>query len=292
MKRVGLRVVLCVSAALAMAPLDEARADEPAPVPPEAEASCTAAFETADLRLRPTETRLLEARAALRTCAMTACKTWMVADCTKRLAEVEGRIPSVAFSAEDERGRPVYDVRVLEGDRELASGMSGRAVEMDPGPHEVAAERAGKRITMSIIVVEGKKAQQVVFTFPSPKATATKPSDAPDGSSAPIGSPRIAHPWAPPLALALLGGGVVAAGVGVGFGADAIAKKKDARCDAQNFCDGDPLDSARSSARAATVLFVLSGALAVGGLVTYFAFGRTRVQATASLNQVHLTGAW
>ena len=265
----------------------EARADEPAPP---SSTTCESAFETADLRLRASESRLLEARAALRACAHPTCKPWMIDDCSKRLAEVEGRIPSVALSAEDARGAPLHDVRVLEGERELVARLNGVAVEMDPGPHELVAEYEGARVGRSVVVVEGKKAQQVVFGFTSATSMSGLSSElGPPPSDA---KPAFVHPWARPFAGGLLAGAALATGTGAVLGLIAIGRRQDARCDAAHLCDAEPLGDARSTARSATVAFALGGALAVGSVVTFFVFGRTRIQATASLRHAEVMTTW
>ena len=215
----------------------------------------------------------------------------MVDDCSKRLVAVEGRIPSVVFSAEDARGASLYDVRVLEGDRELLGRLDGRAVEMDPGPHELVAERDGARVALSVVVIEGKKAQQVVFAFRDAAATSSTVIDAPVPVP-PREAPPLVYPWARPLAGGMLVGGVVASAIGVGRGAVAIVKKSDADCDAENVCDAGPLESARQAARAATVSFVVGGALAIGSAVTFLVFGRTRVQAAAWFNHGGIAMTW
>ena len=273
-------ITLAATLALSLGWLGESRAQAPAP-------TCETAFEAADLHLRPSESHLLDARAALRACALPTCKQWMIDDCSKRLAEVEGRIPTVAFSGEDARGAPLPDVRVLEGDREVVGRLNGVAIEMDPGPHELVAEYAGTRVARSIVVVEGKKAQQVVFTFTTISGASSDPRPPPLD-----GMPAFAHPWARPFAGGLLVGAVLGVGTGVILGAIAIGKKHDAQCDAANLCDAEPLGEARSTARAATVAFALGSALAAGSAVTYFVFGNTRVQATASLGRVGLSTTW
>jgi hypothetical protein len=267
------RRILCSVAPLGAAlviGLPAARADEPAS---DAAARCNAAFEAAELLLRPSEARLLDARAALRACALPACKEWMVDDCSKRLVEVDRRVPSVAFSAEDARGAPLHDVRVLDGEREVSARLDGRAVEMDPGAHELVGERDGVRVPISVVLIEGRKAQQVVFRFPGAPAAEASPAPA-----APREPARLRHPWAPPVAGALVAGGVLASVIGVGFGVAAIDKKSDARCDAANVCDGDTLEDARGVARAATVSFIVAGALVLGGVFTYLVLGRSRAE--------------
>ncbi len=283
----GRAIAVAATLLLSACSFAEAHADEPAPP---SSTTCETAFETADLRLRASESRLLEARAALRACAHPTCKPWMVDDCSKRLADVEGRIPSVALSAEDARGTPLHAVRVLEGERELVGRLNGVAVEMDPGPHELVAEYDGTRVGRSVVVVEGKKAQPIVFGF-----STVSPAS---GVSSAIGPPPteakagFVHPWARPFAGGLLAGAALAAGTGAVLGVIAIGRQQDARCDAARLCDAEPLGDARSTARSATVAFALGGALAVGAGVTFFAFGRTRIQATASLGRADIATTW
>lgn len=269
----------------------DARADVTGAEPRE---SCDAAFEDSELLLRPRDARLLDARAALRLCARPSCKPWMIDDCTKRLAEVEGRIPSVVFSARDARGAPLYDVRVLDGDREVVGRLDGRAVEMEPGPHELVAERGAVRVTASVVVMEGKKAQQVDFAFADGSA---QPADVAPSARAPWnetapGGPLPMHSWARPLAGGLLLGGLVAGGLGAGLVAVAIDEKSDAHCDANDVCDGGPLESARQAARAATVSFVVGGVLLAGAAVTFFTFGRATVRASSGLGRVQVAVTW
>jgi hypothetical protein len=142
-------------------------------------------------------------------------------------------------------------------------------------------------VALSAVITEGKKAQQVVFTFPDVGASSLL---AP--STDPRREPQLVHPWARPVAGGFLAGAVVAAGVGAVLGGIAIGKKSEAHCDATNVCDDAPLSSARDAAHGATVAFTVAGALAVGSVVTFLAFGRTRVQATASFNHAQLRATW
>ena len=284
-RRAPICLAIGTAGVLVLSPTASARADEPAAAA--VSETCEASFETADLRLRPSESRLLEARAALRECSRPNCKPWMIDDCSKRRAEVEGRIPSVALSAEDGRGVALYDVRILDGGHELVPSLNGLAVEMDPGPHELIAEHDGQRVGRTVVLIEGRKAQQVVFTFPIASDNASSPR--PNGERV---APPLAHPWARPFAAGLLAGAVVATGTGVVLGLVAYGRKQDARCDGNNVCDAEPLNDARSAARSANVAIGLGAALAVGSVITFFAFGWKRVDASASLNHVQLSTNW
>jgi hypothetical protein len=281
------RVALVVAAAM-LGASGEALADEHA-------ISCDAAFEASELQLRPSETHLLQARDSLRACALPTCKAWMVDDCTKRLVEVEGRIPSVVFSADNGHGTPIYDVRVLEGDRELAAEIDGRAVEMDPGPHVLVAEHDGAHVPLNVVVIEGKKAQQVVFAFPPLQAIEqqTRPSPiAPIAVSPPPPRPEdrpLAHPWARPLTSILLIGGVSGLSAGAVLGLIAISRKSDASCNSRDVCQHD-FQPALDTARASTISLIAGAALLGAGIGTYYIWGRTRL--AASFGGVKIGATW
>ena len=266
MKRAAFAIAITVGT------LGEARADEP-------RTTCDAAFE---LQLRPSEAHLLDARESLRTCALPVCRAWMIDDCAKRLVELEQRIPSIVFSADNGRGSPLYDIRVREGVRELVPRIDGRAVEMDPGPHTLVAERGDQRVTLTVVAIEGRRAQQVVFSFLSPEETA--PAAAPR-------SPRYvpAHAWGRPVAVGLAAGAVVASGLGIGFGISALDKKSNAGCNDADVCQGSPR-GALGAAHASTASFIVAGGLAAGSAITFLAFGRTTVQ--AALGGARIGATW
>ena len=97
-------------------------------------ATCNDAYEGADVLVKQGGARLLEAREKLRVCARPSCKAWMVKECTKSLAEVQARVPSVVLVARDAEGRDVVDVTVKTEDQvELTRRLDGRAVELGPG---------------------------------------------------------------------------------------------------------------------------------------------------------------
>lgn len=249
-------------------------------------ATCSAAFEASELELRPGATRLLQARESLRACALPTCQSWMIDDCTKRLVEVEDRIPSVVFSAMS-GDTSIHDVRVVEGERELTQ-IDGRALELEPGPHSLVAVRAdGARVSLDVVVIEGKRAQQIVFAFPRAESPAPARTVIPAPPSRP--EDRAAHPWAKPVAAGLVAGAAIGTGIGVAFGLAAIAKKGDADCNEHDVCLRS-FGGALADAHASTAAFITGGVLAAAGIATYLVFGRTR--RTTSLTGFRVGMTW
>ncbi len=253
-------------------------------------ATCNAAYEGADILVKQGGAKLLESREKLRVCARPSCKPWMVKECTKSLADVEARIPSVVLVARDADGRDVVDVSVKTEDQvELTHRLDGRAVELGPGERTfwfVAAD--GRHATITAVIREGEKAQRVSVKLeavkPAPAAASVVVPPTPAAAAPPVAGPP-ASPAAPaarsdgppaepsPHGSALRTVGYVLAGVGAAgllvgtfFGVKAVVEKSDAECDAANQCEPTALDSARTSATVSTIGFVAGGALLAGGI--------------------------
>lgn len=274
------RVAAVMLGVLAVALPSTSRADETA--------ICNEAYEGADVLVKQGGAKLLGARDKLRICARPSCKAWMVKECTKSLAEVEARIPSVVLVARDADGRDVVDVTVKTEDQvELTRRLDGRAVELGPGERTfrfVAAD--GRRATITAVIREGEKAQRVTVKLEAvkpapvvvPPALVTPPATAPvvgPPSTPPPPTPAADVPAAEPAprGSSLRTTGYVVAGLGAAgllvgalFGVRAIVQKSDAACDAANLCDATALDSARTSATVSTIGLVAGGALLAGGI--------------------------
>src|SRR5262245_57621517 len=76
------------------------------------------------------ERRLLQARAALRTCSRASCPAAIRADCVDWLEQVGRSLPSVVVTARA-RGADEADVKVLVDGKLLAPRLSGAALELD-----------------------------------------------------------------------------------------------------------------------------------------------------------------
>jgi hypothetical protein len=280
------RLVLCTFASLVatIAAPRAARADE---------AVCRDSYEQSQMLMKPqgTESTLLKAREALRTCMRSGCKDWIVADCSRWLAEVEARVPTVVFSARSSAGRDLLDVRVTTASGEpIAPRLDGRAVEVEPGAQSfVFVAASGARIQKDVLVREGEKAQGVAATFEAPPAEQAKERTA--AASEP--GPR--RPVSTSSSLRYVGYGLGAAGIlglGVGTvaGLQALSRKGEANCDASNACDGETLRDAHSAADVATAGFIAGAVLLAGGVALVLLAPRSvRADARASLGGVRIT---
>jgi hypothetical protein len=127
------------------------------------------------------EGKFLEARDLFRACAREQCPRPVRKDCAEFASELETRIPSIVLSARDERGKDLARVRVTMDTQPLASEISARAVQVDPGSHVFRFEADGRKpVETTVIVREGEKNRII------------------DAALAPLGEPALAKPPPPP----------------------------------------------------------------------------------------------
>lgn len=234
--------------------------------------TCDDAFSTAPALIKAGH--FLAARGALLRCSADGCPAAMRSLCVADLRDFETRVPSVVFVAKSADGGDVLDVRVVERGVVLAERIDGRAVDLDPGPHTFRFERsAASPVLVDVLVREGERARLVTAEL-SPSNPLT-PGPAPVSPVTP--TPAVFAPveasarrWRT-VGLVTAGVGVVAVGLGTYFGFDAISKNNTSN---HTGCNGDACsgagyttrEDARTAATASTVLLVVGGALAAGGL--------------------------
>ncbi|HEX4477606.1 MAG TPA: hypothetical protein VH142_21095 [Polyangiaceae bacterium] len=125
---------------------------------------CAAAYEKSQ-ELRASD-KLHEARDALVICAQDACPSFVQADCTQWLAEVQRDMPTIVFAAKDQNRVDTASVAVILDGELLLSELDGKAVAIDPGQHTVHFEHAGADpIEQQIVVREGEKDRVVEVSF-------------------------------------------------------------------------------------------------------------------------------
>jgi hypothetical protein len=263
---------------------------------------CTDSYEQSQRLMQPGqgESKLLVAREKLRTCMRSNCKDWLVADCSKWLADVEARIPTVVFSARTSAGRDLVDVSVTtSAGATLAPRLDGRAVEVEPGEQVfVFVGGDGVRREQRVLVREGERLQRVTATFDAP-ADSPQPQPQPEPRSS-SGEDRSAPSSLKYVGYAAAGAGVIGLGLGAIFGMRAISERNDNCTEATLSCRPGALDSARSAATVSTIGFVAGGVLLATGIVLVVAAPSSssslRVNASASLapgrGGLVLGGAW
>jgi hypothetical protein len=247
---------------------------------------CIDANETAQA-LRKSE-KLHDAEQRLLVCVSASCPGPVRDDCAQRLTELRSVIPTVVFVVKDDADQDLSDVSVTMDDQPLASKLDGTAIAIDPGPHHLVFEAAGRQnVERSIVIREGEKDRHervVLVATPVAAPPAAVPQSAP---VAPAELPPAKDGSAQRTA-GLVVGGVGAAGVVVGsvFGILAKATYDHAlnsasecnhstnQCLGQGVPDGK---TAHSQATVSTVAFIAGGALLGGGALLYFTAPRTGV---------------
>lgn len=275
-----LTLSLAVAVGLTLGAVGSARADD--------KATCVSAYETGqDLRNKG---EFLRAREQLVMCARPACKDWMVAECTKWLDELDRRQPTIVLTAENERGEIVDLVKVLdESGRPIAEGATGRAIALDPGPHQLTfVARDGSKVVVLKMIQEGQQAVPIKAVFePTKPANAAKPAGPAKEAESPGATPVASSPWRT-TGFISLGAGIVGLGVGSVFGLIALGKKSSANCDASNVCDPGTTSGIEGAALGSTVGFVAGSVLVASGLAL-LVFGPNKGPERAGLGELRVT---
>lgn len=108
--------------------------------------------------------KLLRARASFARCVDAMCPGQIRRDCNGWLADVESRMPSLVVRVVSADGRDVLDAHAtLDG---VPVALDGRALEVDPGVHIVAAQiDAGRKGQATVRVGESERRRVVTVAF-------------------------------------------------------------------------------------------------------------------------------
>jgi len=207
---------------------------------------------------------LLAARQQMITCSQDACPAVVRSHCTRWLAELDNRIPSLVVRAQDAAGVDIVDARVtIDG---KPGKLDGRAVQLDPGEHVVAVEGDRGRRDERVILVEGEASRLVMVRFGEASRLAPTASPAPPPERArriPVGA------W-------VLGGlGVAALGGATYFGLAANSQLSDLNASCSPHCTDAQTQPGRTDALVFDVLLGAGAAALGGALVWALAFPST-----------------
>jgi hypothetical protein len=198
--------------ALAAAVVPRAAGADGAPAKPTKD-QCFDAYEQGQ-RLRK-DGHLRAAREKLVACGAEACPAFVRQDCAKWLGDVEASTPTIVVLARRPDGNAVEDARATIDGEPLAERLDGRAVPVDPGPHDLRCEAGGTSTQSHIVVAEGAKNQAFYLTLGAPAPPAAPAEPAPARRRVPTAS------W--------VLGGVAVAGA-ISFTAFAIAGRSTQSC--------------------------------------------------------------
>jgi hypothetical protein len=223
-----------------------------------AKAACLAAHEEAQ-SLR-TQKKPHAARERLIACARVDCPTVVRKECGEQLSVVEKDAPTVALEARDESGMASPAVEVSIDGKASPDGLTGAAVDVEPGQHVFRFERSdGKVIEQHVLVVEGEKNRKVVADFAT---LVPKPPVRGEGGPATNDEPKSIP------VLAWVAGGVALAAVGsfTFFALSGKSTEKDLASSCEPSCTDDALSPVKRDylmADVSLVIGVLAAATAV-----------------------------
>jgi hypothetical protein len=122
--------------------------------------SCADASERAQKLVD--ERRLLEAKAAFRSCAQSACPAAISNDCQGRLEEMKKTLPSIVVSVKGKDGDVAGGVVTLDGAN--IGVVDGQSVDVDPGTHKIHVQLPdGRTFDRQVILAPGDHSRPVTF---------------------------------------------------------------------------------------------------------------------------------
>ena len=189
----------------------------------ESKKTCAAAFADAQRLMR--KGSLLEAEKKLVLCGGPQCPAAMHPDCQQWLASVQASIPTIVFQVSSASGlSPKNFLLALDGGDPIE--LDGRAVSIDPGPHEVTVESSGyETMTKRFVVSEGEKLRREVVTLAPLMVVRPNDHRVPPAQDNPVATPNVeVHTSRLTLPVLIASSGAALAGIGaVYFGLKARA---------------------------------------------------------------------
>jgi hypothetical protein len=210
------------------------------------------------------------ARDLLRKCTVDTCPRLVRSDCVERINALDRVQPTIVFDVKDGSGADIVNVAVTVDGAPLLDRLSGVAVPIDPGEHEVVLTAPSEApVKRKIVIKEGEKDRRervVIGSPPPPVAVAAPPPPAGLGTAKVLG---------------LVSGGVGVGAIIVGsiFGAQTFSAVSDqakvcggpgAACSNHSQAVTDHT-TASTDAVVSTVAFVAGGVLLAGGAALFFA---------------------
>jgi uncharacterized membrane protein YgcG len=259
--------------------------------------------------------RLRLARGQLLICAANNCPADIRKECTRRVDEVNGQIPTVIFEAKDAAsGKELSAVKVMMDGELIAERLEGTAISIDPGTHTFVFETAGQApVTMAdVIIVQSQKDRRETITFGSPPVAVSAGGG---GTGAGVvgggggtggggtagegrGGDRREGGGGAQKTLGIVGVGIGVVGLGVGsvLGLMTLSKKNDAQNVCPNRCatqDGVSMwNDATNMGNISTVAFIVGGVGLVGGALLWLTAPSSTTQVGLGPSGIQWKGVW
>jgi hypothetical protein len=236
------------------------------------DAACIAASEQA-LSLRK-EGKLHDELKQLAVCAEASCPAEVVAECARRIADVDAAMPTLILGAKDGAGNDLSAVTVSMDGAVLVRSLDGRPIAIDPGAHLFRFETPGQPpLEKTLVLREREKDRRENVVVGAPPVAAPPAATVTVGSAAP---PPPSH-VSPRKTLALVSGGLGVAGVALGavFGAFASSiQSREKRDCSESACSSRPqavadYDAATKDATGSTIAFAAGGVFLAGAVALW-----------------------
>jgi hypothetical protein len=172
------------------------------------QACATAAEDAQQLRM---DAKLRAARDRLLVCSRPECPATVLRDCSQWMNEVAALMPTVVLGARDSQGRDVLSAQVSVDGVAVASGLDGKAIEVDPGTHTFRFVSGAATAEQAVLIREGEKGRSISVTLDVQGAT---PAAAPTPPPPPAAESTQSRPAVSPWTWVLAGVGIVGIGVG------------------------------------------------------------------------------
>lgn len=225
---------------------------------------CVASFDSSQT-LRD-EGRLLAAMGQLLVCGNDTCPGPVRSKCVEWIEQIRRDVPSIVVAARDHEGNDIVAGRVYLDGEVVDDALSGRPIEVDPGPHILRIEAPGAPTRERRVVArQGQKNRVVRIATDAPrKGSMGPPPDDPEPTP-PEETPG------PVAAYASFGVAGLAVVIGTVTGIVAIVRADEL----EDACrDGichpgqkAQLESGTAVAHVSTVHFAIAGAAAVSGVI-------------------------
>ncbi len=127
-------------------------------------AQCVAGYDQAQVLLK--SNKLVEARTPLLSCGRPVCPAFVSDDCSRWLAELDVRLPTVVIEAQGPDGQDITDVSIEVDGVPFVSRIDGRSLVINPGEHRFVFRHAeSKAVERRIVVAESVRGRRLSVRF-------------------------------------------------------------------------------------------------------------------------------
>lgn len=228
-------------------------------------ASCESSYEKAQTdRLAG---HYISASSAALACSQIQCNQAIVRECLRLYESLEQDTPTLVFSARKGEGGELVDVQVEMDGNKVADKITGRAMAVDPGPHQfVFIDPVRGRIETTETARVGDHARVIEATFPDPNAKNVPPGE-PGGADQ--GPKAQGSKGIPPMTFVLGGVAVVGLASFAFFRISGVGDYNHYNSTCSPECNPNDIDKVRTKFTLSYVSLGIGAAAAAGAAVVY-----------------------